>query len=470
MPMGRVIWWTRRDVRLDDNAAFARASELGQVVPVFVFDRNILSLLDRGDLRVAFLRESLIGLDHRLREHGSGLLVRHGDPVEEIPAVAEALGAAAVVAGDDWEPYALKRDREVATRLAGELTLVKDHVVLRGDQVVQPDGSPYRVFTPYYKSWQSVLKATDLEERRGNPALLMPRSTFDRLSHPWAAGDLKFEPIKSPVAPGEVGARACLSAFERLMDAYGEDRNAMGEEGTSKLSVHLRFGTISIREAFRRAQRPGSGAQTWRSELAWREFYSAILFHFPHAATQSFKPEFRDLQWPGNHEDFEAWRDGRTGYPIVDAAMRCLNATGWMHNRARMVVASFLTKNLLVDWRQGEAHFASKLLDFDLASNNGGWQWCASTGTDAQPWFRVFNPILQSRKFDPEGKLIRRWCPELSGFADEQVHWPHEVSMFDQQSARCILGADYPNPIVEPGASRQRALEWLGALKRSVEP
>jgi deoxyribodipyrimidine photo-lyase len=280
----------------------------------------------------------------------------------------------------------------------------------------------------------------------------------------WSLERIGFEPADCAVEPGEQAASRQFEAFLERIDRYGELRDYPALGAVSNLSPHFRFGTLSVRKAARAAMACGTeGARKWLMELIWREFYQAILWRFPHVVQHAFRPEFDGVQWPGGDEEFAAWCDGRTGYPIVDAAMRCLRQTGQMHNRLRMVAASFLAKDLLVDWRRGEAWFARWLLDFELASNNGGWQWAASTGCDAQPYFRIFNPVLQSRKFDPQGAFLRRWCQELAGFSDERIHTPWEASELEQRSAGCIIGRDYPAPIVDHATQKARAVALLSS-------
>ena len=471
-----IVFWFRRDLRASDNVGFAAATaDCARVIPVFVFDTNILAdLPDRRDRRVAFIHDSVMELRRRVRGHGSDLVILHGDPIRLIPELAAHVDAEAVYVNRDYEPYAKTRDDAVARALAAEgrsLRGYRDQVVFDGSDVQKDDGEPYRVFTPYKKAW---LRRFDEESLRGaapdlphepDMSRLEPATALHDLGDDITLGDLGFSPVDLWLDAGEDAARRRLATFIPVMARYQDDRDFPAKEGTSGLSVHLRFGTISIRECVRAARGSGpasatapAGHATWLSELIWREFYQMILDRFPSVVSHAFQQQYDGIPWPGTEEHLAAWREGRTGFPIVDAAMRHFNATGWMHNRLRMVTAMFLTKDLLVDWRRGEEYFAAKLLDFDLASNNGGWQWSASTGVDAAPYFRIFNPVLQSRKFDPDGAYIRTWVPELRGFDNRLVHWPADANLFAQQSARCIVGEEYPFPIVDHAAQKEKAV------------
>ena len=471
-----IIFWFRRDLRASDNTGLATATaDSSRVVPVFVFDTNILSALEeRRDRRVAFIHDSVMELRRRLRGHGSDLVILHGDPVLLIPSLAERLDAAAVYANRDYEPYAKTRDDAVARSLSvqgRDFRSFRDQVIFEGREVEKNDGDAYRVFTPYKKAWLRRFDEEDMDGRAPDmprePDLsrLEAQSRLRGHSDDASLGDLGFEPQELWLDAGETAAGQRLKQFLPRMAQYREDRDFPAREGTSGLSVHLRFGTISIRECVRAARdgapasaaQPG-GAATWLSELIWREFYQMILDRFPFVVSHAFQEQYDGIAWPGEDEHFEAWCEGRTGYPIIDAAMRHFNATGWMHNRLRMIVAMFLTKDLLIDWRRGEEYFAAKLLDFDLASNNGGWQWSASTGVDAAPYFRIFNPVLQSRKFDPDGSYIRVWVPELRGFDDRLIHWPADADLFAQRSARCVVGEEYPFPIVDHALQKEKAI------------
>jgi len=361
-----------------------------------------------------------------------------------------------VYANHDDEPYAAPRDQAVSRALNEQgqrLLTFKDHVIFERQEVTTQSGGDFRVYTPYMRAWRARLRPADVAERSVDDKsfwLNLPESA-PALAPLSGYG---FQSSELWLKPGASGGRERLAAFTQDLPHYGQRRDFPAISGTSGLSVHLRFGTISIREAVRHAQRHDSAGSTkWLNELIWRDFYQMIMSRFPQAMTTSFKPEYRDLVWPGPTEHFEAWKEGQTGYPIVDAAMRELKQTGWMHNRLRMIAASFLTKDLLVSWQDGEAHFARYLLDFDLASNNGGWQWAASTGVDAQPYFRIFNPITQSQKFDPEGTYIRRWVPEIAHLDSKDIHAPWQLGL--------MAPADYPAPIVDHATQRALALELL---------
>ena len=469
-----VLVWLRRDLRADDNAALHHALKRARRVHcVFVFDTTILDRLqDRDDRRVEFILASLIELDGRLSDlsrraggAGSGVIVRYGDPVDRIPALALDLGASAVHCNGDYEPDALRRDDEVSQRLA-QLGIAfqahKDQVVFEKDEVLTRDGRPYAVYTPYRRAWMARLGAGDAACQYGTDALaatLAPKPDDEALP---GLADIGFEPSNLaalPITPGSRGGQALLAEFESRMARYHEARDFPAVKGVSYLSVHLRFGTVSIRALVRAAlARSGEGARCWLGELIWREFYQQLLWHHPHVVDRAFKPGFEVVRWEDDPAGFDAWCQGRTGYPLVDAAMRQLNTTGYMHNRLRMVTASFLTKDLGIDWRLGERYFARRLNDYDLAANNGGWQWAASTGCDAQPWFRIFNPVTQSKKFDADGRFIRRYLPELAGVPQRFVHAPWEMAEGQQRACGCVVGTDYPAPIVDHAEARSRTL------------
>jgi deoxyribodipyrimidine photo-lyase len=459
---------------LEDHPALSRAAEIGLVIPVFIFDTNILDVLeDRDDRCVTFIHRSLTELDTKLRQAESALVVRIGDPTELIPALATQLGASCIVAAQDFEPYAKQRDAKIANSLERSgiaFEHVLDHTIQEPGTILSQAGTPISVFTPFKRAFLAKLQDSMVAECRFDKSKLVSATELEEFQQPWTMSDIGFEPSELWIEPGEDAAQNRLSEFaDSKMQEYKDKRDFPDLANTSVLSPHLRFGTISTRACFRAAlSQSNAGADCWLSELIWREFYMHVLHHWPHAVEGSFKREYDGIDWPGDEAHFEAWKEGRTGYPLVDAAMRCFNATGWMHNRLRMVVASFLVKDLLIDWRKGEAHFARYLLDFELASNNGGWQWSASTGCDAQPYFRIFNPVLQSMKFDSEGRFIRTWCPELSGFNGEKIHSPWETSMFEQMDAGCILGEHYPWPIINHSVQKELAIHLLESARHSV--
>jgi len=407
------IHWMRRDLRLEDNAALHHAlNGPFKVLPLFIFDTDILEKLqDKTDARVGFLHQTLSELQSRLGEMGSSLLVKRGKPEEVWKSLMDEFNIQAVYTNRDYEPYAVARDQAVRNILQTRginFHTFKDHVIFEGAEVVKDDGKPYTVFTPYSRKWKKVLaeggngiteasiylKPFPVEPYLKNLLQTSPKPI------PTLA-QLGFEPSQVAIPPSTVS--------QGIIRRYDQDRDFPAKEGTSRLGIHFRFGTISIREKARNALTLND---TYLNELIWRDFYSMILQHFPHVAQGAFRKEYEQVPWRNNPDEFKAWCEGRTGYPIVDAGMRELNNTGHMHNRVRMIVASFLTKHLLIDWRWGEAYFASKLLDFDLASNNGGWQWAAGCGTDAAPYFRIFNPTSQQQKFDPRGEYVSRWVPE----------------------------------------------------------
>ncbi|MFM2139515.1 MAG: hypothetical protein RJA57_1822 [Bacteroidota bacterium] len=427
------IFWFRRDLRLEDNHGLFQALRSGvPVLPLFIFDTEILDALeDRSDRRVAFIHRALLSMQHKLVKAGSTLHVHHGKPLEVFGELIRSHAIGSVFTNHDYEPYATGRDAGVAKLLAangiGFLTF-KDQVLLEKDEVLKDDGKPYTVFTPYSRRWRSVLQTRDL---KGFPSETLTNGYFRQAPGPIPdLAALGFQDA-DPVFPGKAWDR------DRILQ-YGKQRDFPAVEGTTRLSVHLRFGTISVRELAREA---GALSETFLNELIWRDFYHMILWHFPHIVHRSFKPAYDRISWRESESEFETWCRGSTGYPIVDAGMRELNATGFMHNRVRMITASFLTKHLLMDWRRGEAYFAAKLLDYDLAANNGGWQWAAGSGCDAAPYFRVFNPSLQAQKFDPNGAYIRRWVPEIDTLT-------------------------YPRPMVDHAVARKRCLDvFTKALK-----
>ena len=405
-----------------------------------------------------------------LRAAGGGLQVLHGHAGKEVPRLAAQLGVAAVYANHDYEPRAIDRDAAVSAALAAQgiaFHTRKDQVIFEKDEVLTKTGTPFSVFTPYKNAWLAKLAPFFVKpypvEKYAPRLAPAPGAALPALEE---LGFARTNLAALPVPTGASGAKALLADFAGRMAAYGERRDFPAVKGPSYLSVHLRFGTVSIRELVARASKTGSiGAAVWLSELVWRDFYFMILSHHPRVTERSFRPEYDAILWDDRDDLFAAWREARTGYPLVDAAMRQLNQTGYMHNRLRMITASFLTKDLGIDWRHGERYFADQLIDFDLSANNGGWQWAASTGCDAQPYFRIFNPVTQSERFDADGKFIRRYLPELAGVPAKFIHAPWKMAPLEQQAAGCVIGRDYPAPVVEHDQARKRTLERYGKAR-----
>ena len=472
--LGRsAIWWLRRDLRLNDQIALAAALQAAEkVIPVFILDPTILDSQNVGEKRLNFLWGCLHALDQSLRQKGNTLIVRSGNPQEVLSALLAETDAGAIYAENDISPYAIQRDRQVAEALP--LELVGSPVIHPPELIMKRDGSPYTIFTPFSRTWKALAKphwSNLLPVPDRIPGLMDVKSESFPESPAMATQDL--------FPPGEAEAGRRLSQFLEMdrstgVYSYATQRDRMDVTGTSQLSPYIRFGVISARqvviaalEAIRDA--PGetarSSAEMWLNELIWREFYLNIQYHFPFTRQHAFRARFRNLGWQNDPQDFDAWRQGITGYPIEDASMRQLAAAGWMHNRARMIVASFLTKDLLIDWRWGERWFMQNLVDGDPAANNGGWQWCASTGTDAAPYFRIFNPVTQSMKFDLSGDFIRSWVPELAHVPKDYIHDPWRMPLDMQIKTGCRIGKDYPLPIVDHAFARQRAMTLYKAAK-----
>lgn len=479
--------WFRRDLRAFDHAALHYAlTQCQRVYCAFVFDRDILDSLPRVDRRVEFIHASVVELDSELRRLGGALIVRHGQAVDVIAELARALQIEAVFANRDYEPQATLRDQRAAQALnaAGCAFLhFKDQLIFEKDEILSQAGTPFSVFTPYRNAWlkklaspsgESALDAYAIEALASSlapppPALSAAIPTLAAL------GFMRSDLAELAIPTGSAGALALLEDFLARMGRYDQTRDFPALKGPSYLSVHLRFGTLSIRmlakhawDAMRAGQGAG-GASVWLSELIWRDFYFMILHHHPHVVQQAFKPAYDAIAWESGQkaeQAFAAWCEGRTGYPLVDAAMLQLKRSGYMHNRLRMVTASFLVKNLGIDWRRGEHYFAEKLIDFDLAANNGGWQWAASTGCDAQPYFRIFNPVTQSQKFDADGKFIRRYLPQLARLDNRAIHAPWLAGDTALQDGGVVLGQHYPAPIVMHDEARQRTLARYAVVKQ----
>lgn len=420
------LFWFRRDLRLDDNAGLYHALKSGiPVMPIFIFDSLIINdLHDRRDRRVSFIHDQLRYLKHQLNGKGSDLRLEYGEPVAVFRKLLQEFTVTAVYTNHDYEPYARQRDTDISRLLESQgikLHTFKDQVIFEKNDILKDDGAPYTVYTPYSKKWKAAYPFTH---------------AFNFPSEQLLDGCVKLEPLPL-LALEQIGFHytdpqaASKDIDESIIQAYDQHRDYPYLNGTSRLSVHLRFGTLSIRQLVRMAE---SLNEKFLNELIWREFYQMILWHFPRVVQDSFKPEYDRIPWRTDEQAFDRWKNGKTGYPIVDAGMRELKQTGYMHNRVRMIVASFLTKHLLMDWRLGEAYFAEILLDYDLASNNGGWQWAAGSGCDAAPYFRIFNPYIQTEKFDPEHRYITHWVPE----------WQTP---------------EYPQPMVDHAFARDRAIK-----------
>jgi deoxyribodipyrimidine photo-lyase len=450
------IFWFRRDIRLSDQPALHTALAQGPVIPVFIVDPHLLERTSKR--RQHFLWSGLAALDIDLRKRNSGLIIRHGAPELVLSNLMLESGATCTYAEEDFTPYARARDARVSAMLP--LKLIQGQVVHHPGLVLKPDGKPYTIYTPYSRMWKAMLPA----ELTFLPAPV----AFQELRLPHSDG-LPACHTEILFPAGEAEAQRRLAEFARQpIYTYAEERNRIDREGTASLSPYLHFGMLSMRQAVSSALRairsaPDAesihSAQTWLNELIWREFYISFLFHFPQVSKRAFNPALANIPWRQADDEFEAWKMGRTGVPVVDAAMRQLSATGWMHNRARMITASYLVKDLLIDWRRGERWFMENLLDGDPAANNGGWQWTAGTGTDAAPYFRIFNPVLQSRKFDPEGVYIRRWLPELAHLPSEVIHAPWEKGL-------TLPG--YPaRPLVEHELVKERTMRAYNQSKIS---
>jgi deoxyribodipyrimidine photo-lyase len=438
-----------------------------------VFDKTILTNLPRQDRRVTFIWDSLIELDAALKAMGGSLHVLYGNSEALIPALAKQLGVNQVHTNHDDEPQAQSRDAAVAHALQNQgvqLITYKDHVIFERSEIMSQMGKRYSVFTPYKNNW---LKALTPFYTKAYPVARYASFLDSSVAPaPWASlSEMGFDANYRMLTPaGESGAQSLLADFIHRMGQYHATRDFPALKGPSYLSVHLRFGTVSIRQLVREAlkQQSTEGGKIWLNELVWRDFYHQIMHHHPQAMTAAFKPEYQNIAWEQGaaaDERFTAWCEGRTGYPLVDAAQRQLNQTGYMHNRLRMVSACFLIKDLGIDWRRGEAYFATHLNDFDLAANNGGWQWASSSGCDAQPYFRIFNPITQSEKFDAQGKFIRRYVPELAALNDKDIHAPWLTAGLSLKAAGIELGKDYPLPLVDHATARESTLARYAVVK-----
>lgn len=461
----RIIWF-RRDLRLDDHTALdaARddATDATRVVALFVWDPAIAERGRVSPARLAYLCEALDDLDGGLRDRGARLVVRTGAPVAIVPAVASEVAATAVHWTRDFTPYAVRRDAAVRAALSklDPAPDLSDHggVAMHDPgTVLTKAGATYKVFTPFHRQWRQRETGDPVDP----PDTIPGHGTVASEDVPSATA-LGLDAIEQRQHGGETAALDRLDRFlQQRVNDYDDQRDVLAADGTSRLSADLHFGCLSVRRARSRLDLRNPGHKAFATELGWRDFYLHVLAAWPQVLTSEFNPAMRSLPWDDDADTVAAWRDGMTGYPIVDAGMRQLRRTGWMHNRARMIVASFLCKDLLIDWRIGEAHFLEHLIDGDLASNNGGWQWAAGTGTDAQPYFRIFNPVTQGERFDADGAYVRHWVPELTDVPDTFIHHPWDMP--DDVAADCgvTIGEDYPEPIVDHKQARERALAWF---------
>ena len=468
----RMLHWFRRDLRLADNPALHAActQAAGNVIPIFVVDPTLVASGRVGANRLAFLQHRLGTLHSELQETGSGLVILYGDPRSVIPAYAQAQHAGAVSWQTDPTPWAQSRDRAVRDALA-ELdisVLTKESQILVSPEHIRSgSGTPYTVFTPFYRRWRSELLLAD-------PVPTPQFAPLAQTQHQPTFPDWPNASISIPDSSAAYAKRLLDRFAQRAITHYTTGRDMLAQAGTSMLSPYIRFGIVSVQSCARlardaEAQAPvsegRSGGEVWLSELAWRDFYTHISVHFPHVLSGSFRQQYDAIRWENNHTLFDAWCTGTTGYPIVDAAMRQLVSTGWMHNRARMITASFLTKDLLVDWRWGERFFMQHLLDGDSPANNGGWQWAAGTGTDAQPYFRIFNPSSQGERFDPEGAYVKKYIPALQNVPAKYIHAPWTMPAALQRQAGITIGVEYPAQIVDHATQRNRALALYKAIR-----
>ena len=472
MPRTALLWY-RRDLRLHDHPALDAALAAADcVVPVFVLDPALLEGRWPAANRVWFMLGALADLRDGLEARGASLAVLRGRPLDVLPGLASAVGARDVFATRDVSPYARARDRGVGTALGAVgavLHLRGGGLVAEPEEDASAEGRPLTVFTPYFRRWLRLARRAALPAPCVLPGL--PADAASRLpgAVPLPDPGSAF-PTADPALlpqPGEAAARGRLArwATDERLAGYADGRDRLGVEGTSRLSADLRWGLVSPLAVLDATSGPGNGPAAFAREMAWRDFYAQVLWHHPHVVRGAFRPAFDGVPWRADPASFDAWREGRTGYPAVDAGMRQLRTAGWMHNRARMIAASFLAKDLLVDWRLGEGHFMEHLVDGDVASNNGGWQWAAGTGTDAQPYFRVFNPVAQGERHDPGGAYVRKWIPELAGVPDRFVHAPWMMPPDVQAAAGCVIGRDYPGPIVDHAMARERALTAYRSIR-----
>lgn len=461
----RGLMWLRRDLRLDDNAALAAGSkECEKLAVIYIIDKKLLKkAADPKSFKLQFILQSLEDIDKKLNRLGSSLIVRIGDPKTQLLKVANHIKAQAVYCNHDYDRYSKVLMHEITTALITsnkDFFSFKDHVIFEGQEILNGQLAAYKKFTPYRNKWLNELTPSQFRMYKTRVKSL-EKIRISKLCHPWSMSELGIPKYSCPIKGGSSEATKTLKAFSSHIKNYGKSRDLPSlTNGTSRLSPHLRYGTISIRHALRSAQKNSSaGSKVWINELIWRDFYHMILDNYPHVHKHCFQERYDQIRWPGENTHFEKWRKGKTGVPIVDAGMRQLLSEGWMHNRLRMITAMFLCKDLLVDWRLGEKHFAQYLIDYDLASNNCGWQWSSGTGCDAQPYFRIFNPYSQSRRFDVNGDYIRKYIPELSALSSKDIHEPHNLSPETLKKAGIKLGSSYPRPIINHSEQRILAIE-----------
>lgn len=465
--MENVVWWIRRDLRLDNNNALKLALETGlPVLPVYIIDPNLE--FSPSIPRQSFIFAGLEILDDKLHDHGSYLILRRGEPLEALQDLVRQNHVTRIFAEEDFSPYATRRDNKIAQQIP--LVLVSGLTINHPAVTLKADGRPYTVFTPFKNAWSKL--------PRGKTSAWQPGKSLETPKNISTLQIPRF--TANPHFPaGEEAAAMRLQEFlsEKIF-AYHQDRDMMDHDGTSMLSPYLKTGMLSIHKTWDMAEallldpqkeNSSQGILTWQNELIWREFYQYILYHFPHVRHEAFDAAFRAIPWRDSYQDLQAWKSGMTGFPVVDAAMRQLVGMSWMHNRARMITASFLTKDLLINWQEGESWFMQHLVDGDLASNNGGWQWSAGVGTDAAPYFRIFNPILQGKKFDPAGKYIKKWVPELRNVPESFIHEPWLMPLDLQEQVGVRIGKDYPQRIVDRSASRDRTLEAYRQAKNKSQ-
>jgi deoxyribodipyrimidine photo-lyase len=463
--MKKGLLWFRRDLRLHDHAALnACVKENDQTYFVFVFDKNILDPLKKKsdfDFRVQFICESLVELVNELKDLSAGVHILYGEPTELIPELAKELQVNTVYFNRDYSSYPRLRDEKVTEELSEigiQAKTYQDHVLVEPNDLLKQDKTPYKVFTPYANAWKNAVFSS---EKKVHESINFSKIKNDFRSRYHSLEAIQafagFRIVTTMLKGGTTEAKKRLSNFKEHLDQYHNNRDYPYLDRTSKLSVYIRHGNISIQDLFAVATSSDSaGAQCWLNELIWREFYQMIAFHYPDVKTEDFNPKYKNFPYSGSENYLMAWKNGQTGFPIIDAAMRCLNQTGWMHNRLRMVTASFLTKLLLVDWRRGERYFSWKLLDYEFASNNGGWQWSSGTGCDAAPYYRIFNPYTQSKNFDPSGDFIKQYCPELRHLYSKDIHMPG-------------IQKNYPVPIVDYKQARENSLRLYQNFMRLKE-